>query len=107
MVPVIIASAAGGTALVTLGGAARHRGRSRRGAEPPPVEARSSVRLLRDGPELADALQRAARREREAAEVRRRRADRYEAQILPAPVTDLRPGGRAGAGAPPGRTRSA
>lgn len=107
MVPVIIGAVAGGGALVAVAGAGRHRCRTRRHAEAPEAARPSSVRVLHHGDELSDALRRAARSEREAADECRRRADRYEAQITPAPVTDLRTAGPAAASPPRGRTRSA
>lgn len=66
-----------------------------RRSRPRPQEAlakvpRSVVRVLQDDDELDDALRRAARFERYEAETRRRRAERYEAQISVAPVADLR-----------------
>lgn len=70
------------------------RGRTRRAGAPAPVaRARSTaaVRVLRDEDELAAALLRAARSERDAAEHLHRRAAAYEARVAPSPITELRP----------------
>ena len=50
---------------------------------------RSAVKVLQNDDELDDALRQAARFEREVAETRRRRADRYEARISVDPIADL------------------
>lgn len=60
----------------------RRRRWRRKGVVPAPVQPHSAVRILRDD-ELSEALRRAAEFERDAANVRRRRADRYEALIAP------------------------
>jgi hypothetical protein len=70
--------------------AERRRHWRRKGVVPALVQPHSAVRILRDG-ELSEALHRAAQFERDAANVQRRRADRYEALIvLPAPVRAAR-----------------
>jgi hypothetical protein len=75
--------------LVAILATTAHRSRPR------PQEAlarvpRPTVRVLQENDELDDALRRAARFEREEAETRRRRADRYEARISLEPIADLR-----------------
>lgn len=68
---------------------------------------RSAIRVLEGDDELSDALRRAARFERDEADTRSRRADRYEAQISVRPITDLRRDHRPPATPASGHPRSA
>jgi hypothetical protein len=68
---------------------------------------RPAVRVLESDDELASALRQAARFERDEADVRRRRADRYEAQISVPPIADLHRDRRPPAPPASGHPRSA
>ena len=58
--------------------------------EAPHPPQRSNVHVLGSDEELRDALRRSAQAERAAIDRLRTRADRYEALIASAPITDIR-----------------
>lgn len=87
METIVLAVVFGG-GLVAILATTAHRSRPR------PQEAlarvpRPAVRVLQNDDELDDALRRAAQFERDEAETRRRRAERYEARISVAPIAEL------------------
>lgn len=102
---IAIAAIIGGGIVVLLAIVA-HRPRLRPKEELARVE-RPTVRVLQDDEELRDALRRAAQFERDEADTRRRRADRYESQISVTPIADLRRDRRPPAPPAAGRSRSA
>ncbi len=86
----------GGAVLLVVLGLSVIRGRRRAEvtATGAPEQPCSVLHILRSEEELDDALRRAARFERGVAEAAGRRADRYEELIAPAPITEIRVGGR-------------
>jgi hypothetical protein len=81
----LVAMSGGGAVIVgmVLLLARQHHRRVVKEAAVVPIQPRSLVRLLNDEDELNEALLRAARFERWAAEVCRSRADRYESMLAP------------------------
>jgi hypothetical protein len=77
---------ADGGPMATPSAGTRHRRWRRKAVEPAPVASHPAVRILRSD-ELPEALHRAAQVERDAANVYRRRADRYEALVIVPDVT--------------------
>jgi uncharacterized membrane protein len=68
----------------------KSRGKSDEDLDATPLKSSTSVHILRNCEELRDALTRAAQTERGIADSVRARADRYEALVIDAPVTDIR-----------------
>lgn len=91
MAVIVVLTAGALGCFATIRFVASSRMKSRTEVEIVPLRSPSSVHILRGGEELRDALSRAAHTERGIADSVRARADRYEALVVPSPVTEIRP----------------